>query len=71
VDCLYLAEKIAYLTDQEAPKGEAAWAYLESVGIMDAALSRQIGDPLSEASVGVLYVLGARAYEYMLTAGQQ
>jgi hypothetical protein len=69
VDALYLAEKIAYLIDQEAPKGEAAWAYLESAGIMDAALSLQIGDPLSEASVGVLYVLGARAYEYILAAG--
>jgi hypothetical protein len=62
VDCLYLAEKIAYLIDQDAPKGQEAWTFLESLGIMDSELSRQIGDPMSEATVGVLYVLGARAY---------
>jgi hypothetical protein len=68
VDQLYLAEKIAYLIDQNAPKGEEAWTMLESLGIIDPELSRQMGDPAAEATVGVLYVLGARAYE-MLVSG--
>jgi hypothetical protein len=63
VDCLYLAEKIAYLIDQDAPKGQEAWAFLESEGIIDPELSERMGDPMSEATVGALYVLGARAYE--------
>jgi hypothetical protein len=67
VDNLYLAEKIAYLIDQNAPKGQEAWTLLESLGIIDPELSRNIGDPASEANVGALYVLGARAYEKLVS----
>jgi hypothetical protein len=67
VDNLYLAEKIANLADPNAPKGEEAWALLESLGIIDPELSQQMGDPMSEAKVGTLYVLGARAYEMLIS----
>jgi hypothetical protein len=65
VDHLYLAEKVASLIDPDAPKGQEAWRLLESLGVIDPELSLRMGDPASEAKVGALYVLGARAYELL------
>ena len=66
VETGYLAEKIAYLIDQSAPKGQEAWEYLVQIGIIDEVLSEKLGDPTAITTVGALYALGARAFD-MLT----